>query len=87
MSVQAGNVIGNFIYLDDDKPLYRRGNSVLFAINLLGIAIFFGTKAYYIWRNKQREKVWNAMTEEERTYYISNETKSGSRRLDFRFSH
>ncbi|KAJ3565335.1 hypothetical protein NPX13_g7545 [Xylaria arbuscula] len=87
MSVQAGNIIANFIYLDDDKPLYRRGNSVLFAINVLGIAVFFSTKAYYVWRNKQREKIWNAMTEEERIYYISNTTASGSRRLDFRFAH
>ncbi|KAI0516956.1 MFS general substrate transporter [Xylaria bambusicola] len=87
MSVQAGNVIANFIYLDDDKPLYKRGNSVLFAINIFGIAIFLATKAYYVWRNKQKEKVWNAMTEDERAYYISTTMQTGSRRLDFRFAH
>ncbi|KAI0104643.1 MFS general substrate transporter [Nemania sp. FL0031] len=87
MAVQAGNVIGNFIYLDDDKPLYKRGNSVLFAINALSIVLFIFTKIYYVWRNKQREKVWNAMTEEERTDYIANTRTVGSRRLDFRFAH
>ncbi|TGJ84552.1 hypothetical protein E0Z10_g4199 [Xylaria hypoxylon] len=87
MAVQAGNVVGNFIYQDDDKPLYKRGNSVLFAINIFGIAIFILTKIYYVWRNKQRDKVWNAMTEEERSDYIANTTIVGSRRLDFRFAH
>lgn len=87
MAVQAGNVIGNFLYLDDDKPLYKRGNSVLFAINALAIALFVLTKIYYVWRNKQRDRVWNAMTEEERTDYITNATVVGSSRLDFRFAH
>ncbi|KAH8165214.1 hypothetical protein CIB48_g3022 [Xylaria polymorpha] len=87
MAVQAGNVVGNFIYLDDDKPLYKRGNSVLFAINILAIVVFLLTKVYYVWRNKQRDKVWNAMTEEERNDYITNTTTTGSRRLDFRFAH
>jgi hypothetical protein len=87
MAVQAGNVIGNFIYLDDDKPLYKRGNSVLFAINVLSIFLFIFTKLYYVWRNKQREKIWNAMTEEEQTAYIANTKTVGSRRLDFRFAH
>ncbi|KAI0400694.1 MFS general substrate transporter [Xylaria palmicola] len=87
ISVQAGNVIGNFIYLEDDKPLYHRGNSVLFAVNILGIGLFFLTKAYYVWRNKQRDRIWGAMTEEEQVAYIANTTTTGSKRLDFRFSH
>ncbi|KAI0905304.1 major facilitator superfamily domain-containing protein [Ustulina deusta] len=87
MAVQAGNVVGNFIYLDDDKPLYKRGNSVLFAINIFGIALFLGTKFYYVWRNKKRERVWNAMTEEERTHYLATTDAVGSRKLDFRFAH
>ncbi|KAI0194272.1 major facilitator superfamily domain-containing protein [Xylaria flabelliformis] len=87
MAVQAGNVVGNFIYLDDDKPLYKRGNSALFAINILAILVFLFTKVYYIWRNKQRDRIWNAMTEEEQTTYIRTTTATGSRRLDFRFAH
>ncbi|CAJ2508963.1 Uu.00g139890.m01.CDS01 [Anthostomella pinea] len=87
MAVQTGNVIANFIYEDDDKPLYHRGNTALFAINVLAIALFLLTKAYYVWRNKQRDKIWNAMTEQERTDYIANTTLVGSRRLDFRFAH
>jgi hypothetical protein len=87
MAVQAGNVISNFVYLDDDKPSYKRGNTVLFAINILGIFLFILTKVYYTWRNKQRDRIWNAMTEEERTDYIANTRIVGSGRLDFRFAH
>ncbi|KAI1197418.1 MFS general substrate transporter [Nemania serpens] len=87
MAVQTGNVIGNFVYLDNDKPLYKTGNSILFAFNILSIALFLLTKVYYVWRNKQRDRVWNAMTEDERTAYIADTKLVGSRRLDFRFAH
>ncbi|POS71379.1 hypothetical protein DHEL01_v210228 [Diaporthe helianthi] len=87
MSVQLGSIISNFIYRDDDKPYYRRGNRQLFIINLLAIVLFLFTKAYYTWRNKQKDRVWNALTKEEQEHYIKNTRLQGSRRLDFRFSH
>ncbi|KKY31370.1 putative allantoate permease [Diaporthe ampelina] len=87
MSVQLGNIIANFIYRDDDKPYYRRGNRNLFIINLLAIVLFLFTKAYYIWRNKQKDRIWNALSKEEQEHYIKNTRLQGSRRLDFRFSH
>ncbi|KAI3394613.1 hypothetical protein diail_2536 [Diaporthe ilicicola] len=87
MSAQLGSIIGNFIYRDDDKPYYRRGNLDLFIINLLAIVLFLFTEAYYIWRNKQKERVWNALSKEEQDDYIKNTKLQGSRRLDFRFAH
>lgn len=87
MAVQLGNIIANFIYVDDDKPYYRRGNRNLFIINILGIVLFLLTKVYYIWRNKQKDRVWNALTKEEQDSYIKNTKLQGSRRLDFRFAH
>lgn len=87
MCVQAGSVISAYIYVDSDAPLYHHGNFVLVNINLLAIALFLFTKAYYIWRNKQREKVWNAMSEEAKNEYTANTRIQGSRRLDFRFAH
>lgn len=62
--VQLGNIIGNNVYREDDKPKYRRGNAVLLALNILGVLLFIGTKVYYILRNRHRERVWNSMTEE-----------------------
>lgn len=64
VSVQLGSVIGNNIYREDDKPKYRRGNSVLLALNILGIVVFIGTKVYYVSRNRYRDRIWAAMTEE-----------------------
>jgi len=85
--VQAGSVISTFIYRNDDKPKYRRGNTTLLIINILVIGIFISTKIYYVTKNKVRDRKWNAMTVEERTDYLKNSTDIGSRRLDFRFAH
>ncbi|BAE57542.1 major facilitator superfamily domain-containing protein [Aspergillus flavus] len=87
MCVQLGNIIGNNVYREDDKPKYRRGNAVLLALNILGVLLFIGTKVYYILRNRHRERVWNSMTEEQRQDYLNNTTDTGSKRLDFRFAH
>lgn len=87
MAVQLGDIWAAYIYLADDAPLYHRGNETLVIINFVGIGIFLATKAYYVWRNNQREKVWQAMTEEERRDYVRNTKLQGSRRLDFRFAH
>ncbi|KAI8964175.1 allantoate permease [Daldinia sp. FL1419] len=87
MSVQAGNVYASYIYRDDDKPLYRRGNSTLLVINLVSILVFLLTKLYYVWRNKQKERVWNALSEEQQIEYRKTTKLQGSRRLDFKFAH
>jgi predicted MFS family arabinose efflux permease len=87
MMVQLGNIISTFIYKDNDKPYYHRGNKNLIIINVLAIAAFLFTKVYYIWRNKQRDRIWNAMSPEEQRDYKRNTKLTGSRRLDFRFAH
>ncbi|KAF7867374.1 hypothetical protein EAF04_005457 [Stromatinia cepivora] len=87
MAVQLGNICGNFIYRTDDKPLYHRGNTQLIIINIAAIVVFLLTKVYYVMRNKQRDKVWNAMTAEQQQDYKRNTTVTGSSRLDFRFAH
>ncbi|EHK22963.1 uncharacterized protein TRIVIDRAFT_53859 [Trichoderma virens Gv29-8] len=87
MCVQVGSIISAYIYVNDDAPLYHRGNFNLFIINLLAIVLFLLTKIYYVWRNKQRDRVWNAMTEEARKDYVATTRLQGSGRLDFRFAH
>lgn len=87
MSVQAGSITAAYIYVDSDKPLYKNGNQNLVAINILVIFAFLFAKYYYVWRNKRRDKVWNAMAEDERRDYTRNTKLVGSRRLDFRFAH
>lgn len=45
------------------------------------------TKFYYSWRNSSRDKIWNAMSTEERDEYLRTTTDQGNKRLDFRFAH
>ena len=87
MSVQAGNVYASYIYREDDKPLYRRGNTTLLIINLVSILVFLLTKLYYTWRNRQKEYAWNSLSEEQQVEYRKTTKLQGSRRLDFRFAH
>lgn len=87
MFVQSGNIIGSNIYREDDKPLYRRGNKVILGITCFNILLFYLVKAFYIWRNKVRERKWASMTKEEQDDYTLNSTDEGMKRLDFRFAH
>jgi hypothetical protein len=87
MSVQLGNICSNFMYRQDDKPLYHRGNRNLIIVNVLSIALFLLTKVYYVQRNKQRDREWAKLTPEEQKKYRDDTTLSGSRRKDFRFAH
>src|ERR1700712_46016 len=60
--VQVGGIMATNIYLDDDKPLYHRGNRVLLGINVMVVILFLFCKAYYVTKNKIRDRKWNSMT-------------------------
>jgi len=87
MFVQASAIIASNIYRKDDAPKYKRGNRTLISIAVLNIFVYTFTKIYYVWRNKSRDKKWNAMTETERINYLATTTDEGNKRLDFRFAH
>ncbi|KOS19819.1 putative transporter [Escovopsis weberi] len=87
MFVQSGNIISTNIYREDDKPLYRRGNTILLAITCFNISLFYAAKLFYVWRNSVRERRWSAMTPEEQAHYRLHSTDEGMKRLDFRFAH
>ncbi|KAF2689029.1 MFS general substrate transporter [Lentithecium fluviatile CBS 122367] len=87
MALQLQAIIYSNIYLEDDKPLYRRGNRVLVCICILNIFMYIFSKVYYTWRNKKRDEKWDAMTVEQKVDYIETTTDEGSKRLDFRFAH
>ena len=86
MCVQAGTIISSNIYREDDKPLYHRGNSALIGIDILAIVLFVGAKVYYVWRNKQKARKWDAMSEDEKSDCVANTKDEGNKRLDFRFA-
>ncbi|KAI0064887.1 allantoate permease [Artomyces pyxidatus] len=88
MFFQASSVIYSQIYRADDAPRYRRGNRQLIVISAINLGVLYpGTKLYYIWRNRQKARVWDAMTPEEQVKYLETTTDVGNRRLDFRFAH
>lgn len=87
MAVQVGDIAAYFIYRNDDKPKYHRGNTNLLAIDIAVIVVFLATKAYYMYQNRRRDRIWNALTEGERNEYVRYSKVQGSRRLDFRFAH
>jgi hypothetical protein len=49
--------------------------------------LYLLVKMYYVRRNKQRDRIWGAMSEDERLNYLATTTDEGNKRLDFRFSH
>jgi hypothetical protein len=70
MMVQLSRIISAQIYRDDDKPYYYRGNKVLIGIAVWNIVLYFLTYGYYEYRNRQRDKVWNAMSPQEQADYV-----------------
>ncbi|KIV97299.1 hypothetical protein, variant 1 [Exophiala mesophila] len=64
MFVQTGGITLSNIYRADDRPLYRRGNRQLAIICGTTIVWYGLVKAYYVWRNNSRSKIWDAMTKE-----------------------
>jgi hypothetical protein len=87
MFVQADQVLSSLVYQHDDKPLYRRGNKVCLAILAWNIIYIFAVKFYYVHRNSSRDKIWNAMSDEQKQEYLRTTTDKGNKRLDFRFAH
>jgi hypothetical protein len=87
MFCQAGGIIASNIYRADDAPQYHRGNTVLISVASVNIVIYFSTKAFYVWRNKQKEAQWNALSDDEKRAYLTNPPDEGTARLDFRFTH
>ena len=85
ITIQLSGIASSNIYRADDKPLYRRGNTQLIAINAATIVAYVLAKFYYRFRNKQKSDVWDKMTPEEKADYLRNNEALGNKRLDFHF--
>ncbi|EXJ76893.1 hypothetical protein A1O3_10050 [Capronia epimyces CBS 606.96] len=86
MGCQTSGIIASNIYRQDDRPRYRRGNRVLVSLCAVNIGIYVFAKVYYVLRNRHRDRIWNAMSDEQRAEYLATTTDQGNKRLDFRFA-
>ena len=80
MSVQASTIIGSNIYREGDKPYYRTGNKVLLAYVAFNVCILFGTKVFYVMKNKKRDEIWSSMSQREKEHYLTTTKDEGNRR-------
>lgn len=87
MSGQLGAIIGMNIYREEDRPLYKVGNTVLIAFVGYNLLVYAGARYFYKWLNAKRDKEWNAMSEEEQIVYLQGAKDGASKRKDFRFAY
>lgn len=85
MFSQTAGIISSNIYREDDKPLYHRGNEQLIGIAFGAIGACIFAKYYYIWRNRQNKKKWDALTVEEQEKYLATTKDEGNKRINFKF--
>ena len=81
-----GGIIAANIYRAEDAPHYKKGNSVLLGIVLFNISVYAATKLYYVLRNRQKARVWDTMSGDERFEHLAKMQDAGNKRLDFRFA-
>ncbi|KAJ5801719.1 uncharacterized protein N7518_003787 [Penicillium psychrosexuale] len=87
MLCQTGSIISSNIYRTDDKPYYRKGNKILLALVGWNVLVTIFIKLYYMRRNKKRERLWNAMSPDQKQHYLRTTKDEGNKKLDFRFAH
>lgn len=86
MCVQMSGIVAANMYRDDDSPLYRRANRQLSIMCGACIVLYMIAKLYYNCRNKQKAKVWDALTPEQSKHYLETTLDEGSKRKDFQFA-
>ncbi|KAJ5355542.1 Major facilitator superfamily domain general substrate transporter [Penicillium cataractarum] len=87
ITIQLSGIASSNIYRADDKPLYRRGNKQLIAINVATVVLYALAKAYYVRRNQWKKAHWEKLSPEEKAAYLETTTDRGNKRLDFLFDH
>ncbi|KAJ5456001.1 Major facilitator superfamily domaingeneral substrate transporter [Penicillium daleae] len=87
ITIQLSGIASSNIYRQDDKPLYRRGNKQLIAINIATIVMYALANAYYLRRNQWKKDRWEKLSPEAKAAYLETTKDQGNKRLDFLFDH
>lgn len=86
----CAKLTGVEIYRSWDSPYYYTGNKVLISICALAIVVFIVQREFLRHLNREKERVWSSMSEEEKVLYQADQAArelDGNRRLDFRFKY
>ncbi|KAK3357603.1 hypothetical protein B0T25DRAFT_579643 [Lasiosphaeria hispida] len=90
-SQNAGSVrtrtIGSAMYNMVCQASYVASSNILLAAAGWNMVMTIFVEGYCMWRNKTRATTWDAMTLEERDYYLRMTKDEGNKRIDFRFAH
>lgn len=82
---QAAGIASANIYRADDAPLYHRGNESLIGCAFGACVACVAARFYYIWRNNQNSKKWNALSVEEQENYLLTTSDEGNKKINFQF--
>nr|XP_019047618.1 hypothetical protein I302_04234 [Kwoniella bestiolae CBS 10118]OCF26548.1 hypothetical protein I302_04234 [Kwoniella bestiolae CBS 10118] len=80
MFVQAASLIASNVYQPSDAPYYHKGNKVLAGLSAASIALVLFAKLWYIYRNKQKSKIWDSWTVSEKEEYLRTTSDKGNKR-------
>jgi hypothetical protein len=87
MSIQLSSIIGSNVYQASDSPRYYTANKALLAVVTFNLVILYpGTWLFYTRVNAKRDKIWDAMSTEQKSEYLRTTKDEGNKRLDFRFA-
>ncbi|KAJ5827336.1 hypothetical protein N7447_004099 [Penicillium robsamsonii] len=86
MSIQVSSIAGANVYQAKDAPYYRNGNKVLIALAVVSGFLFIFSKFYYDYWNRKNSTKWDAMTSEQREFYLRENPVLTNKRIDFRFA-
>ena len=53
---------------------------MLLGLVAYNVVLILSTKAYYMWRNATREKIWSQMSDGEKAEYLSTTQDQGNKR-------
>ncbi|GAA6050961.1 hypothetical protein JCM3770_005344 [Rhodotorula araucariae] len=80
-----GGTYGNQVFRGNDAPKYRKAWAACLSLGAVWLAFTLAQTAQYWWTNKQKERKWAALSEEEKERYLATTTEDTGRRLDFRY--
>jgi hypothetical protein len=72
--------------LTNDISDYR-GNKILVGLSSANIVLFLLAKLYYMKLNQQKDRKWNALSQDQKSEYLATNKDTGLKKMNVRFVH